>query len=465
MNTGVALPDAEGAKPPSGERPGASPAPSEASELAQRRAEARRAWRVWALLPAFLLALTLLDSAPAFLIAVTAFQVLAWPITVRNRRRSKRPGAALLAVTPEGKAWLFGLWSLVLAALFVPNPAVRLLVASAFAVVAASVPLVRANVARATLSRRVERRARAGAPSTLSWRLANPTSKPAYGLVVRDPMGYGVSPAAADLAFDAVPAGGSAVASTTVVFERRGWKRFRPALVTSRFPLGLFSVTYETAAPAETLVWPREGKATAALVARLKGAAPSTGRAVAPRAGLDHFHGLREFRDGDDPRRIHWRTTAKRNQRTLMEWREEQTRRVTVVLGRGPGRGPDADRRFDRAVSVAATVLRAAKRSRLPASLVLGTEGEARGGTDVRDRRRHEGVLDALALVRADAPRRPEAILDARGGALASTLVWVSSSDETDIVEKLRGMNAAGVPCLVLHADHPSLSRWIRGLP
>ncbi len=444
-----------------------SAAASDATVFALRAREARRAWRLWALAPLGLVGLTLLDSAVAFLAAVTVFQILAWPVYMRRRGKPARPGAAVLSVTPEGKAWLFGLWSLVLAALFVESSGVRLLVASVFATVAASAPVVRANVARVLCRRVVERRARAGSPSVVTWRLVNPTGKPALGLVVRDPLGHDATPAAVDVAFDAVPASGSATAATTIVFERRGWKRFRPALVTSRFPLGLFSVTYETPAPGETLVLPREGRATAALLARLRGASPQNGRAVAPRPGLDHFHGLREWREGDDPRRIHWRTTAKRGERTLMEWREEQTRRVTVVLGRGPGKGPEADRRFERAVSVAATVLRAAIRAKLPVRLVLGGEAGARGGPDAIDlttRRRFDAALAALAVVKADERRKPEARLegDAAG---ETTLVWVGSGDEPDVSRRLAAVKERHGSALHLRADDPALPRWVKGLP
>jgi uncharacterized protein (DUF58 family) len=459
----------EGAAPVEGEPPAPSTAPGPhrdaASEAALRRTEARRAWRLWLLAPVPLALLLWLDSVTAFLAAVAVLQIAVWPIYGRRRVRPARPGAALLAATPEGKAWMFVLWSLVLAALFVDNPAVRLLVCSVFATVAASAPAVRANVARVFLARETERRARAGAPTPVVWRLENPSRRTAVGLVVRDRLGIGSTPQAADLVFDAVRPGGAATASTVVVYERRGWRRFRPALVSSRFPLGLFSVTYETPAPAETLVHPREGRVSPALLARLRGASAASGRAVARRQGIDHFHGLREWREGDDPRRIHWRTTARRGQRTFMEWREEETRRVTVVLGASPGRGPDADRRFERAVSVVATVARACVRGRLPLRVVLGQDGEPVGGLVTSDPRRHQAVLDALAVVRADAQRRPETCLDDEETVRGATIVWVSARDEPETVERLERLRGRGLRVVRLRATDPGLSRWVRGLP
>src|SRR5262245_35323837 len=460
VETSPAVADAPQAAPaPSGGRPDG------AGEAALRRSEARRAWRVWLLAPVVLVLLLWIDSAPAFLAAVALLQVLVWPVYARNRRRPPRPGAALLAATPEGKAWLFFLWSLVLGSLFVTEPAVRLLVTPVSATVAAWAPAVRANVARAYLEREVARRARAGSPTTVAWRLRNPTRRWALGIVVREGLGIGSTPPSADVVFDAVPPKSFASAATTVVYERRGWRRFRPALVSSRFPLGLFSVAYETSAPAETLVHPREGRASPALLARLRGIAPASGRAIAPRAGIDHFHGLREWREGDDPRRIHWRTTARRGQRTFMEWREEETRRVTVVLGRGAGKGPEADRRFERAVSVVATVARACLRNRLPLRVALGEAGEPPGGRPVTGRRRHEATLDALALVRVEAERRPEAVLEDEEGARGSTVVWVSARDDGEVGERLQRLAAAGANVVRLRAGDPALGRWVRGLP
>ncbi len=86
------------------------------------------------------------------------------------------------------------------------------------------------------------------------------------------------------------------------------------------------------------------------------GAGDSLARAAAV-SGEDDI-ATREYRDGDDLRRVHWRSTAKRGE--LMVRREEQPRqmRATVLLdARARGhRGDGPASSFEWAVSAAASV-------------------------------------------------------------------------------------------------------------
>jgi uncharacterized protein (DUF58 family) len=196
---------------------------------------------------------------------------------------------------------------------------------------------------------------------------------------------------------------------------------------------------------------------------------------------MDRFHGLREYREGDDPRRIHWRTTARRGVRTYLEWRAEAGREVVVVLGRGETASPDADRRFERAVSVAATVMRLCARERLPARLVLGREtvgsraargpDESAGGILVTGAAGLHAALDALAVVRPQAGRRPRAALEAVGSLgrtraqPARTVVWVGAGGDADVPERLARAAGRRGSWLHLRAQDPGLSRYVVDLP
>jgi hypothetical protein len=143
---------------------------------------------------------------------------------------------------------------------------------------------------------------------------------------------------------------------------------------------------------------------------------------------------------------------------------------VVVVLGRGETASPDADRRFERAVSVAATVLRACARERLAAHLVLGDPRDRAGGAglSVTGAAGLGAALDALATVRPQAGRRPRAALAGLGrtrGDAARTVVWVGAAAEPDVAERLA--HAAGPRGSTLHlrADDPALGRYVGDLP
>src|SRR5205814_7019129 len=82
------------------------------------------------------------------------------------------------------------------------------------------------------------------------------------------------------------------------------------------------------------------------------------------------FHGLREFRSGDDPRDIHWRTSARRGRPFVRELEEETGRIVMIVLetGAAPVAG-DPVRAFEDAVSLAASLAVALLRKGLQVGL------------------------------------------------------------------------------------------------
>lgn len=58
--------------------------------------------------------------------------------------------------------------------------------------------------------------------------------------------------------------------------------------------------------------------------------APETAQARS-RSGIE-FHGVREYREGDSLRRVHWRSTARRGQLIVREFEDDATGRVTLLL-------------------------------------------------------------------------------------------------------------------------------------
>jgi len=406
--------------------------------------------------------LGLLDSLPFLFLSIAVGQLLLAGIAKR-RPRDTPFGAIRLQPTALGRFVFPATWALVLGAIFVESAPFRWLAVLLFAGAASTWPAARANVSRMRLARTLDRRARAGAPVSLEVRFQNPTSRAATAIASQIALGASAHPSSIEVAVDEVAAGSEVVARTTATFERRGLRRLRPLRVASRFPLGLVQAAFDTSAAAETLVRPCEGRATRRLVRRLTGDAAAATRSRRPTAGADEMFGLRDWRDGDDPRRIHWRTTARRGTRTFVERRDPTSRRVVVALSRGNDRTPEGDRVFERAVSVAATVVRAALRTGASVHLVLGGAGERPGeGLRVEDRRDHEAALDALALVRGDGGRAPAAALAA---VLArhrkATVVRVLCDDEP-AVDVPTGPRAS----LDLRADRPEEVRaHVRGVP
>jgi uncharacterized protein (DUF58 family) len=116
-------------------------------------------------------------------------------------------------------------------------------------------------------------------------------------------------------------------------------------------------------APAELLVYPALIAVPANL---LRGFASQHGRGLHKwRSRRGEFFGLREFRQGDDPRDIHWRTSARRGAPFVRELEEDEGQEVCLVLDNGhngdsPGTAvpltPGEDAAFEAMVSLAASL-------------------------------------------------------------------------------------------------------------
>ena len=109
-----------------------------------------------------------------------------------------------------------------------------------------------------------------------------------------------------------IPAGESVTARCEVEFVKRGVYELDRIRVETSFPFGLFTKERRVGSPGGLVVWPRTDLPVpdpfGGPGGRIASAAAATGGRPSARG---EFESLREFRDGDDPRDIHWRSTAR----------------------------------------------------------------------------------------------------------------------------------------------------------
>ncbi len=142
--------------------------------------------------------------------------------------------------------------------------------------------------------------------------------------------------------------------------HERGWAKLGPFTLTSEFTPGLF--TYRTAIPVEDklLVFPRLGvlnrRLLNSLFARIQ---YSDLVSSAFMSGEEEFASLREYRPGDPPRRIHWKMSARLQDKLLVrEYEDAKVRDAVLLLDTFLPNPNDPRRRMrlERAITFAGTL-------------------------------------------------------------------------------------------------------------
>ncbi|HLW66852.1 MAG TPA: DUF58 domain-containing protein, partial [Gemmataceae bacterium] len=153
------------------------------------------------------------------------------------------------------------------------------------------------------------------------------------------------------------------------VFQRRGVYPLAPLTAVCLYPFGLVQYRRELLPVQEWLVLPRFGQLALArfqrwLARMARGEERIFRTARASMIHQDDLHGLRPFRPGDNPRWIHWRTTARRGETMVREFEEAAGQNLLVILDPWSENPDYADAGLEAAISLAATICAAWCRER-----------------------------------------------------------------------------------------------------
>jgi uncharacterized protein (DUF58 family) len=140
----------------------------------------------------------------------------------------------------------------------------------------------------------------------------------------------------------------------------RGWARLGPFTVVSEFPPGLFEYRCTIPAVSRLLVYPRLASLSRKLLDPLLARAQDPELAASEfERGQEEFAGLREFRDGDSARDIHWKMSSRLPGRLLVREREDPlVKDAVILLETSIPRSTEGRRRgrLERAIRFAATL-------------------------------------------------------------------------------------------------------------
>ncbi|GLZ75389.1 membrane protein [Actinorhabdospora filicis] len=246
---------------------------------------------------------------------------------------------------------------------------------------------------------------------------------------------------------------GSSV-SYTVRAEARGRYDVGPLVIRMTDPFGLCEITRSFPTKDKLTVTPKITPLPAIrLAGEYAGSGDSRTRSVAVHGEDDVA--TREYRYGDDLRRVHWRSTARAGE--LMVRREEQPweSRATVMLDvRGAGhRGEGPTSSFEWAVGATASIALHLKGHGYKLRMVTET-------VDIDGQLGGEGeILDHLAEVKL----RKHGVLDelvhrARQGEHGGLIIGVVGQLDAAEAERLASLRVSGASCVALLIDS---STWL----
>jgi uncharacterized protein (DUF58 family) len=159
--------------------------------------------------------------------------------------------------------------------------------------------------------------------------------------------------------------------------DRRGVLTVGPLTAVRHDVLGLARSTTEVAGVDEVLVSPRAHLLDMPTLGQ--GVLGRHLLALAQRLGPADFHSLRDYVDGDEPRSIHWRASARSETLKVRQHTVEGLRRCLVLLDQHVPPGTGGEEAFERAVTVAASTVHSADQAGLTTRFVTSDGADIRG--------------------------------------------------------------------------------------
>jgi uncharacterized protein (DUF58 family) len=260
-----------------------------------------------------------------------------------------------------------------------------------------------------------------------------------------------------------IPGLGQRSFQVTVACEKRGLYQLGPVSLSTGFPLGLAEARRGGHEVLRTLVvypeifpiaaWPLQGAPS--LIHRVGHFLPSG-------AGSAEFKSLRDYRRGDNPRHVHWPTSARLNQLMVKEYEPLASPCLYLALDLAAdanvGKGKHATLEY--AVTIAASLARLACDNNMPVRLT--GQGKQTINVSVGQGEVHFGeILDLLAVVDADGYTPYHSVLDKTAvdclaGETVVAFLAEPSKRAVDTLQSLARLRARGAHLLTVCFERSS---------
>lgn len=373
---------------------------------------------------------------------------------------------------PTTRGWtLIGAGAIVLSAgrLFGAQPLEQLGFAliALVAIAAAVVNLGRHDL---SVSRRIiPERARAGQPVTVTLEVQNEGRGAAPLVLIEDLVPQGLS-GAARFAIHGLEPSGERAARFVLRARRRGRYEIGPLKLSFVDPFSLARVRTQVSGVTGFLIHPRVEKLAMPRDLGERRSMSSSALRQPTTAQGEEFYTLREYVEGDDLRKIHWPSTAKRARYMIRQEETPWHNRATIVLDDRPKpyEGVHDGSSFERAVEAAASLADLYHRSSYSYRLAGAHHPGVPGGRGSDHLAR---CLDALAVLDFAPPGRDDALLVRlseveSGGGGEAALIVIGGSLQADVAlaltrcrRRFRQVTAISFPAHRFSVQ-PTKARW-----
>ncbi len=301
-------------------------------------------------------------------------------------------------------------------------------------------------------------RVTAGQPATVTLSLANDGAMPMGLLLLEDQVPYVLGTRARFILDHAGPRWHEDV-TYAVRSEVRGRYDIGPLTIRVSDPFGLIELVRSFHNTASLVVVPQVyALPSIGITGDWTGAGENRPRAFAVGSAEDVT--VREYRHGDDLRRVHWRSTAKTGE--LMVRREEQPwqSRATVLLDsrsiahRGSGLASSLEWAISAAASIAVHLTQAGFSVRLVTDR-HDVEAHAWHDKTTKDAEQSGPILDELAVMTHSTNTSLSDAVDAVVGSPGLVIAILGSLGSGDVAELSR-MSALGAPVMAIVLDTAS---------
>ena len=280
-----------------------------------------------------------------------------WRSQLRARLGVQLKPPRRLKFTREGK-YFTGMTLLIgFGAINTGNNLLYLLLGMMLALIILSGVLSETVLQKLRVRRKLPDRMFAGRPALVELTLFNDKPRAAsYSIQVLDRIGGVASADRPGVYYIRVDAGKAESSQYRYSFPRRGRFVIEGVEVATRFPFELFLKSRDLDERDVAIVVFPDPVDPPPLRSR---AAELTGDVARHRVGHGgDFHGLRDHREGDDARNIHWKTTARRGEVITQEYEEEEARAITVCIDHRRPATDDGSDDVEHAIRVAAGLCR-----------------------------------------------------------------------------------------------------------